>query len=63
MKVSTERWTRKIIYDIAVSNLEYEINDGNENECACTMRKKVAKKIDASEENQKFKVCLTYFLQ
>ena len=43
--------------------VEYELNDGNENECACTMRMKVAKKIDASEEKQKFKVCLTYFLQ
>ena len=43
--------------------VEYELNDGNENECACTMRMKVAKKIDASEEKQKFKVCLTYIIQ
>lgn len=58
------RWTRKIIHDIAVSNFRVWIkwwqwewmHMHNENESGL-------KKINVSEEKQKFKVCLKYFLQ
>lgn len=34
------RWTRKLYMTLQLVILEYELDDGNENECAWTMRMK-----------------------